>query len=265
MGAGRQKRGGRRAIVIGGSMSGLFTAAFLRQIGWDADVYERSPVELVGRGAGITSHPELLRGARAERSRDAQPRHRRRQAHRHRPPGARHRRAPAQADPDVLGPAPEPVARDDPRRALSSRSHLRARRSGRQRGARPLRRGPHRARRPAGRRRRRQVRRARASRTGRAAHLRRLLHLARRPQRGRPGARDARQHLSPLHVLPSRAPAGHRLSDCRARQRSATRPSPLQFHLVPRRRCAAARGDVRRRATDASTSSRCRRRSSAKT
>ena len=41
-------------------MSGLFTAAFLRQIGWDADVYERSRVELVGRGAGITTHPELL-------------------------------------------------------------------------------------------------------------------------------------------------------------------------------------------------------------
>ena len=31
-------------------MSGLFTAAFLRQIGWDCDVYERSGVELVGRG-----------------------------------------------------------------------------------------------------------------------------------------------------------------------------------------------------------------------
>ena len=41
-------------------MSGLFSAAFLRQIGWDADVYERSTVELVGRGAGITTHPELL-------------------------------------------------------------------------------------------------------------------------------------------------------------------------------------------------------------
>jgi len=50
----------RRAIIIGGSMSGLFTAAFLRRIGWNVDVYERSPVELVGRGAGITSHPELL-------------------------------------------------------------------------------------------------------------------------------------------------------------------------------------------------------------
>jgi 2-polyprenyl-6-methoxyphenol hydroxylase-like FAD-dependent oxidoreductase len=50
----------RRAIIIGGSMSGLFAAAFLRQIGWNAEVYERSAVELVGRGAGITTHPELL-------------------------------------------------------------------------------------------------------------------------------------------------------------------------------------------------------------
>src|SRR5262245_41300577 len=50
----------RRAIIVGGSMSGLFAAAFLRQIGWNADVYERSAVELVGRGAGITTHPELL-------------------------------------------------------------------------------------------------------------------------------------------------------------------------------------------------------------
>src|SRR5438045_5265698 len=50
----------RRAIIIGGSMSGLFAAAFLRHIGWEADVYERSTIELVGRGAGITTHPELL-------------------------------------------------------------------------------------------------------------------------------------------------------------------------------------------------------------
>src|SRR3954452_13163177 len=55
----------RRAIIIGGSMSGLFSAAFLRQIGWDCDVYERSGVELVGRGAGITTHPELLHALEA--------------------------------------------------------------------------------------------------------------------------------------------------------------------------------------------------------
>lgn len=41
-------------------MSGLFCAAFLRQIGWEVDVYERSPVDLVDRGAGITTHPELI-------------------------------------------------------------------------------------------------------------------------------------------------------------------------------------------------------------
>ena len=46
-------------------MSGLFTASFLRQIGWGVDVFERSPVELVGRGAGITGHPELLQALEA--------------------------------------------------------------------------------------------------------------------------------------------------------------------------------------------------------
>src|SRR5262247_1481429 len=56
----RVRRRNRRAVIIGGSMSGLFAAAFLRQKGWEADVYERSTVELVGRGAGITTHPELL-------------------------------------------------------------------------------------------------------------------------------------------------------------------------------------------------------------
>jgi 2-polyprenyl-6-methoxyphenol hydroxylase-like FAD-dependent oxidoreductase len=49
-------------------MSGLFSAAFLRQIGWDVDVYERSKVELVGRGAGITGHPELFRALEASGS-----------------------------------------------------------------------------------------------------------------------------------------------------------------------------------------------------
>ena len=46
-------------------MSGLFSAAFLRQIGWNVDVYERSKVELVGRGAGITGHPELFDALKA--------------------------------------------------------------------------------------------------------------------------------------------------------------------------------------------------------
>jgi 2-polyprenyl-6-methoxyphenol hydroxylase-like FAD-dependent oxidoreductase len=59
------RRTNKRAIIIGGSMSGLFSGAFLRQIGWDVDVYERSTVELVGRGAGITGHPELFEALEA--------------------------------------------------------------------------------------------------------------------------------------------------------------------------------------------------------
>jgi 2-polyprenyl-6-methoxyphenol hydroxylase-like FAD-dependent oxidoreductase len=50
----------RRALVIGASMAGLFATAQLRRAGWDAQVYERTPVELFGRGAGITTQEELL-------------------------------------------------------------------------------------------------------------------------------------------------------------------------------------------------------------
>lgn len=50
----------KRAVVIGGSMSGLFCAALLRRDGWKVDVFERSSIELAGRGAGITVHPELV-------------------------------------------------------------------------------------------------------------------------------------------------------------------------------------------------------------
>ena len=50
----------RRAIVIGGSMSGLFGASLLRKAGWQTDVYERSDVELRGRGAGIVTHSDLI-------------------------------------------------------------------------------------------------------------------------------------------------------------------------------------------------------------
>jgi 2-polyprenyl-6-methoxyphenol hydroxylase-like FAD-dependent oxidoreductase len=64
-GSSSPRRHKRRAVIIGGSMSGLFSAAFLRQVGWDVDVYERSSVELVGRGAGITGHPELLQALEA--------------------------------------------------------------------------------------------------------------------------------------------------------------------------------------------------------
>lgn len=51
--------GPRRALVVGASISGLAAAALLRRIGWDVQVFERSEVELRGRGAGIMTHPEL--------------------------------------------------------------------------------------------------------------------------------------------------------------------------------------------------------------
>ena len=44
----------RRAIVIGGSIAGLFVGAFLRRVGWQVDIYERSSIELIGRGVGIS-------------------------------------------------------------------------------------------------------------------------------------------------------------------------------------------------------------------
>jgi 2-polyprenyl-6-methoxyphenol hydroxylase-like FAD-dependent oxidoreductase len=50
----------RRAIVIGGSMSGLLAALLLRARGWDVDIYERVEGELNGRGAGIVAQPDLI-------------------------------------------------------------------------------------------------------------------------------------------------------------------------------------------------------------
>jgi 2-polyprenyl-6-methoxyphenol hydroxylase-like FAD-dependent oxidoreductase len=56
-----QMRPNSRAIVIGGSLAGLFVGAFLRRIGWQVDIYERSSIELIGRGVGIfATHLELL-------------------------------------------------------------------------------------------------------------------------------------------------------------------------------------------------------------
>lgn len=50
----------KHAIIIGGSMSGLFAAHLLLRKGWTVSVYERISSELAGRGAGIVTHPELF-------------------------------------------------------------------------------------------------------------------------------------------------------------------------------------------------------------
>ncbi len=53
--------GNRRAVVVGGSIGGLFAALLLRQRGWDVHVCERVAAPLSGRGAGIVTHPQLWR------------------------------------------------------------------------------------------------------------------------------------------------------------------------------------------------------------
>ena len=54
----------KRAIIIGGSMSGLLSGLMLRRSGWDVDIYERVESELSGRGAGIVAQPELMQRLR---------------------------------------------------------------------------------------------------------------------------------------------------------------------------------------------------------
>lgn len=48
------------AIVAGGSIGGLFVAAALLNAGWSVRVFERTAVELAGRGAGIVTHKQLI-------------------------------------------------------------------------------------------------------------------------------------------------------------------------------------------------------------
>jgi 2,6-dihydroxypyridine 3-monooxygenase len=52
---------GPRVGVVGGSLGGLLAALELRDVGCDVHVFERSPVPLEGRGAGIVLHPVTTR------------------------------------------------------------------------------------------------------------------------------------------------------------------------------------------------------------
>jgi 2-polyprenyl-6-methoxyphenol hydroxylase-like FAD-dependent oxidoreductase len=54
-----------RALIVGGSMSGLLAALLLRRSGWELDVFERVESELAGRGAGIVAQPDLIATLRA--------------------------------------------------------------------------------------------------------------------------------------------------------------------------------------------------------
>jgi 2-polyprenyl-6-methoxyphenol hydroxylase-like FAD-dependent oxidoreductase len=49
-----------RALIIGGSLGGLFAGLLLRRAGWDVTVFERSSGDLASRGVGVGTHVELF-------------------------------------------------------------------------------------------------------------------------------------------------------------------------------------------------------------
>jgi len=51
----------KTAIVVGGSMGGLFAANLLLRSGWSVNVFEKSEQPLISRGAGIVTHEGLRR------------------------------------------------------------------------------------------------------------------------------------------------------------------------------------------------------------
>jgi 2-polyprenyl-6-methoxyphenol hydroxylase-like FAD-dependent oxidoreductase len=51
---------GNRAIVIGGSLGGLFAGMLLRSIGWQVDICERSAHDLDSRGGGVVLQPDVV-------------------------------------------------------------------------------------------------------------------------------------------------------------------------------------------------------------
>jgi 2-polyprenyl-6-methoxyphenol hydroxylase-like FAD-dependent oxidoreductase len=54
----------RHALIIGGSLGGLFAAHLLRASGWRVDVFERSTEDLAARGAGLGTHDGLAAALR---------------------------------------------------------------------------------------------------------------------------------------------------------------------------------------------------------
>jgi len=50
----------KRALIIGGSLGGLFAGNMLQQAVWDVDIFERSARDLDSRGGGIVLQPEVV-------------------------------------------------------------------------------------------------------------------------------------------------------------------------------------------------------------
>jgi 2-polyprenyl-6-methoxyphenol hydroxylase-like FAD-dependent oxidoreductase len=53
-----------RALIVGGSLGGLFAAHLMRSIGWEAEVFERATGDLASRGVGLGTHDALFDVAR---------------------------------------------------------------------------------------------------------------------------------------------------------------------------------------------------------
>lgn len=51
---------GKKAVIVGGSVGGLFAAHCLKSIGWEAEVCERVGGDLAARGAGLGTHQDLF-------------------------------------------------------------------------------------------------------------------------------------------------------------------------------------------------------------
>jgi len=49
-----------KVIIIGGSIGGLFAGIELSKKGFDVEIYERSPGDLVDRGAGLVIQPDMM-------------------------------------------------------------------------------------------------------------------------------------------------------------------------------------------------------------
>ena len=245
-------------------MSGLFCAAFLRRIGWDVDVYERSPIELVGRGAGITTHPELLDALEqcGAGTRDLGIEVSKRITIDR--GGSRHRRAGIASDPHLLGSPAATAARNDRSCVLPPRAHLRARRAGGQRGCGSI--SP------------KEASNAQTCLWAATASAPACAPKSRRKcSRSIPAITSGAERrtsrtwrprtlasIFPYFVLfLPRAPAGDRLSDLGVRQRLAPRPPALQLHLVSCRRCTEAQETCASTKAAISTNTRCRHRSSA--
>ena len=227
----------RRALVIGGSLGGLLAAHLLRDVGWDVIVFERNAEDLTGRGAGISTHPQLIdilrrvgidfdesMGIKVDTviclDRDGHTYHRGEDRAHHELLGAALSLAAGSAAVRKL--SPRHVA--CPGRARCRRRHRRLRRRLAGDG------------RPARRRRRRALHRARAVPPGDPAQLCRLRRLARHAGRDRSPARHPRRDFRALHVLPARGRAVPGLSGSRPQQRDAAGTPRLQHRLVPAHR-----------------------------